>query len=232
VIETPYTALPMSALRKVIAVRMSEAKRTIPHFRLVIDVAMDALLALRERLNAAHAQEKSSINDCLIKACAASLMEHPMLNSQLVDEEIRQFHHADISVIVAVEGGVASPIVRAADTKSVREIALEVRALAARASQGQLRMNEIIGGSFSISNLGAHGIDQFDAIINPPQCAILAVGCVRPRVIVTEHGATAVAKLLRATLCVDHRVIDGATAARFLATLRRTIEQPQTWLAN
>jgi pyruvate dehydrogenase E2 component (dihydrolipoamide acetyltransferase) len=232
VIESPYTALPMSALRKVIALRMSEAKRTIPHFRLVIDVAMDALLAHRERWNGAHAQEKCSINDYLIKACAASLMEHPVLNSQLVGEEIHQFHHADISVIVAVEGGVASPIVRAANEKSVPEIAREMRELAARAAKGQLRMSEISGGSFSISNLGAHGIDQFDAIINPPQCAILAVGCVRPRIVVKEDQTMGIARLLRATLCVDHRVIDGATAAQFLATLRRTIEQPQMWLTS
>src|ERR1044072_10003476 len=121
---------------------MSEAKRTIPHFRVAIDIRMDPLLAHREQLMAAHPGEKISINDCLIKACASSLMEHVVINAQLVGEEVRQFRNADISVIVAVEGGVASPIIRGANGKSVREIAAEMRTLAARASKGQLRMSE------------------------------------------------------------------------------------------
>jgi pyruvate dehydrogenase E2 component (dihydrolipoamide acetyltransferase) len=220
-----HTTLPLSPLRKVIAARMSEAMRTIPHFRLVAEIEMDALLATRARANAAG--EKVSVNDCLIKACAIALLMHPDVNCQFVDNVVHRYRDADISVIVAVEGGLAMPIIHRANAKSVLEIAAEVKALSARAAARQLKMREIVGGSFSISNLGSHGIDQFDAIINAPQCAILAVGRARPRVVVSAEGQPRIATLLTATLSVDHRVIDGVVGASFLATLRRTIEQPQ-----
>jgi pyruvate dehydrogenase E2 component (dihydrolipoamide acetyltransferase) len=226
-----YTVVPFSPLRKVIAARMVEAKRTIPHFRLVSDIEVDELLALRATLNAERPQAKVSLNDCLVKACASALLEHPALNVQLCDEAIHQYHHADISVIVAVAGGLAAPIIRSADCKSVAEIATEIESLAARAAAGQLRMSEIAGGTFSISNLGAYGVDEFDAIINPPQCAILAVGTAQPRWLVDKAGQPRVAAVMRATLSVDHRAIDGVTAALFMATLRRMLQQPQSLFA-
>jgi pyruvate dehydrogenase E2 component (dihydrolipoamide acetyltransferase) len=222
-----YTVIPFSPLRKVIAARMTEANRTIPHFRLVADIEMDALLAMREQVNAVHPDNKVSVNDCMVKACASALMEHPAVNIQLIGEEVHQYHEADISVVIAVEGGLATPVVRGANHKSVLEIAAEVNVLTARSTARQLKMDEIFGGSFSISNLGGHGVEQFDAIINPPQCAILAVGRAKPRMTVSESGEAHVATVLRATLSLDHRAIDGAIGAVFLTTLRQTLEQPR-----
>jgi len=222
-----YTVVRLSPLRKLIAARMVEAKRTIPHFHLIAEIEMDALLKLRTEVNSDYPERRISINDCVIKACASALMMHPAVNIQFQGEEIHQYHQADISVIVAVEGGLSMPIVRAADRKSVHAIAEEVKALSKRAGAGQLKLNEILGGSFTISNLGAYAVDQFDAIINPPQCAILAVGAIKPRVAVNPDGAVCVAKLLRATLSIDHRAIDGMAGAAFLATLRQALEQPQ-----
>lgn len=226
-----YTAVPLSPLRKAIAARMTEATRTIPHFRVVTEIEIEALLAWRGQINATQPAGNVSINDCLIKACAAALMEHPAVNSQFVSDTIHQYHAADISVVVAVEGGLATPVIRGANRKSVQEIAAEVRALVARAAARQLRMEEITGGSFSISNLGAYGIEQFDAIINPPQCAILAVGRAKRRLVIRDTGESQIATVLRATLSVDHRAIDGAVAAEFLATLRGHLEQPEQMLA-
>lgn len=222
-----YDVVRMTALRKVIAARMTEAKQTIPHFRVVSDFEMDTLLALRERTNSAQPECKVSVNDCLIKACATALIENPALNIQFMGDEIHRYHDAGISVVMAVEGGLATPVIRCANRKNVRQIAAEVKALSARAAAKQLKMEEILGGSFSISNLGAHGVDQFDAIINPPQCAILAVGRAKPQLVVEENGETRVARVLRATLSVDHRAIDGATAAAFMSTLGRMLRQPQ-----
>jgi len=220
-----YTSVPLSPLRKVIAARMAEAARTIPHFRVVVDIEMDALLSWRARINASSA-DKVSINDCLVKACASALMEHPAINAQFVGDAIHQYHSADISIVVAVDGGLATPVIRGADRKSVQEIAVESKALATRAAARQLRMDEITGGSFSISNLGAYGVEQFDAIINPPQCAILAVGSAKRRLVIRDNGESQLATVLCATLSVDHRAIDGAVAAKFLATLRGMVEAP------
>ena len=227
-----YTGVPLSALRRAIATRMSEASRTIPHYRVVIDIEVDALLRLRERINEGRSDLKVSVNDCIVKACAATLMSHPAVNIQLVENEIHQYKQADISVVVALDGGLATPVVRNAELKSVQEIATEVRSLAARAAARQLKMEDILGGSFSVSNLGRYGIDQFDAIINPPQCAILAVGAAKPRPLVSQDGSIRVAKVMRASLSLDHRAIDGATAAEFLATLRQTLEQPEALFAS
>lgn len=227
----PYDVVRLTPLRKVIAARMVEAKQTIPHFRLVSDFEMDALLALREQTNAAQSECKVSVNDCLIKACATALIEHPAINIQLLGDEILRYHDADISVVMAVEGGLATPVIRGANRKDVRQIAAAAKELSARAAARQLKMEEILGGSFSISNLGGYGVDQFDAIINPSQCAILAVGRAKPRLLVSEDGETRVARVLRATLSVDHRAIDGATAATFMSTLERILRQPQSLFA-
>jgi len=227
--DPTFTVVPLSPLRKIIAARMTEAKQTIPHFRLVVDVELDALLGMRERYNAAHPDDKISVNDCVIKACAAALMQHPGVNAQLMGDELHQYHQADISVVIAVKGGLSTPVVRGANLKNVADIAREVKVLAKRAAAGQLKMAEILGGSFSISNLGAYGVDQFDAIINPPQCAILAVGRAKPRVVASADGTPRVATVLCVTLSVDHRAVDGVAGAEFLRTLRQLLEQSQ-WL--
>lgn len=214
-----YQTLALSPLRRIIAGRMVEAKQTIPHYRLSIDIEMDDLLVLRQQMNSETPESKVSVNDFVIKACAMALLAKPEVNIQFVDNEIRQFSQADISVVIAVEGGLSTPLIRNADAKSVREIAAEVKSLSARAAAGKLKMNEILGGSFSISNLGMYGIEQFDAIINPPQGAILAVGTAKLQP-VAKNGEMALATVMRVSLSLDHRVIDGSTGAEFLSILR------------
>jgi pyruvate dehydrogenase E2 component (dihydrolipoamide acetyltransferase) len=222
-----YTVVPLTPLRKVIAARMTEAMRTIPHYRAGIDIEIDALIKLRGELNVQNPAGHLSLNDLFIKTCAAALMDTPAVNIQWVDNEIHQYRSADISIVTAVKGGLATPIVRNADTKSVWEISSEVKALSARAAKGALRMGEILGGSFSISNLGMFGVDEFDAIINPPQCAILGVGAARSRIVVSEGKEFRSATVVRVTLSADHRAIDGAVSAAFLSALRKRIEQPE-----
>jgi pyruvate dehydrogenase E2 component (dihydrolipoamide acetyltransferase) len=172
-----------------------------------------------------------TLNDLLIKACACALMEQPAVNIQWVEGEIRQFSRADIAVVTAVQGGLATPIIRSAEAKTVQEICRDMKALSARATKNALRRDEVFGGTFSLSNLGMYGVDEFDAIINPPQCAILAVGSVKRRWVVSQDDRPRIASVLRATLSVDHRALDGVVAARFLATLRRCIEHPQVLVA-
>lgn len=218
----------LSPIRKIIAARMTEAKRSIPHFRLISDIEIDALLALRAEANAARGTDKLSVNDFLIKASALALIENPRVNVQWAETAIDEFSTADISVVVSIDGGLATPIVRRAEDKSVTEISQEMRVLAERAARGALKMDEVVGGTFSISNLGKFGVEQFDAIINPPQCAILAVGAARKRQVIDSEGSVRIAAVMRTTLSVDHRAIDGAVAARFLSSLRSHIEAPQT----
>jgi pyruvate dehydrogenase E2 component (dihydrolipoamide acetyltransferase) len=227
-----YSVTPLSPLRKIIAARMVEAKRAIPHFRVGMDVEMDALLQLRRDLRRG-CEPEVSLNDLITKACAAALMAVPEVNIQFADNEIRRYRTADICIVTALEGGgLSTPIIRSAQSKSVREIASEVKSLTARAARNALRMDEIFGGSFSISNLGMYGVDEFDAIINPPQCAILAIARAQPRLIVSAEGVTRVATVLRATLSVDHRALDGAIAARFLAAFRDQVQQPDSLIAE
>lgn len=223
----PYAVIALSPLRKVIAARMVEAKRTIPHFRLAADIELDALLDLRRELREQNTDAALSLNDLLIKACASALIDTPAVNIQWVDGEIHQYRAADISVVTAIEGGLSTPIIRSAESKTIWEISREVKELAARAAKNALKVDEVLGGSFSVSNLGMYGVDQFDAIINPPQCAILAVGSAKPRCLVSPEREVHIATVLRTTLSVDHRAIDGATAAAFLAALRRRLEQPE-----
>jgi pyruvate dehydrogenase E2 component (dihydrolipoamide acetyltransferase) len=222
-----YTITPLSPLRKIIAVRMAEAKRSIPHFRVAADVELGPLLELRKQLTRETPDARISINDLMIKACATALMDSPAVNIQWAEKEIHQYRTADIAVVVAVKsGGLSTPIIRGAGSKSVGEISREVKVLTERAAKNELRMDEILGGSFSISNLGMYGVDQFDAIINPPQCAILAIGAAKPQVVVSPAHDTRIATLARLTLSVDHRAIDGATAAGFLTSLRKRVELP------
>lgn len=229
--EAEYKTVPLTPLRKIIAARMTEAKQTIPHYRIAMDIEVDALLALRKQFNADNPDTKVSVNDFVIKACANALMENPSINIQLIDNAIHQYDQADISVVIAVEGGLSTPVIRNANDKSVQAIASEVKDLAAKAQQGGLKMDEIMGGTFSLSNLGMYGVDQFDAIINPPQCAILAVGAATPRPII-KTGKVTVATMMRVNLSLDHRAIDGATGAQFLSIFREQLQHPEGLLAS
>lgn len=222
----PYIAVPLSGMRKAIAARMTEAATSIPQFRLTADVEMDALMKLRTEL-ARDVADRLSLNDLLVKACASALMEVPTVNIQWADNEIHQYRSADISIVVAVEGGLATPIVRQANKKSIWQIAQAIRALTARAVSRQLTMAEVVGGSFSISNLGMFGVDQFDAIVNPPQCAVLALGRAKPCMAVSTDYTPRVSTILRATLSADHRAIDGLSGAKFLAAFREYVENPR-----
>jgi len=213
----------LTSMRATIAKRLLESKQGIPHYRLHVDVDFNALLAHRSSLNSPGATV--SINDLLVRATALSLMRHTALNSQLVGDEVLRYRQADICVAVATDSGLIAPIVRGAEIKTAVQIGAELKELAARARNGSLSREQITGGTFTISNLGMFGVDRFDAIINPPQVAILAVGAVSDRV-VARHGAPAVTKVATLTLSADHRVVDGATAAGFLATLKSLIESP------
>ena len=211
----------MTSMRATIARRLLESKQGIPHYRLAADVDLTALLARRAALRAAGTEV--SVNDLLVRACALTLVKHPAVNAQLQGDEVHKFPHADIAVAVATDGGLVTPIVRSADTKSAAQIGVETGDLAARARSGKLTREEITGGTFTLSNLGMFGIDRFDAIINPPQVAILAVGAGADRVI-ARGGSVVVAKVATLTLSCDHRVVDGAIGAQFLQALRQTIE--------
>ena len=216
----------MSATRAVIARRLLESSQNIPHFRLACDVDAGRLI-LKKGEVADHTSTRITVNDMLIRACSIALLKHPLINAQLQGDEIVQFDHADIAVAVATENGLITPIVRQADTLNVAQIARATADLSERALRGALTREEISGGSFTVSNLGMHGIARFDAIINPPQVAILAIGAAEERVVV-RNGSPAVARMMTLTLSVDHRVIDGAVGAAFLATLRQLIETPDS----
>lgn len=213
----------MTSMRLTIARRLTESKQTIPHYRLSADIDARALVARRAALAAAGT--RVSVNDLLLHACAVTLAAHPRVNAQFVGDEVLSFPHADIAVAVATEAGLVTPIVRLADTKDPVAIAAEVAELATRARNGRLTRDEITGGTFTLSNLGMFGVDRFDAIINPPQVAILAVGALRERV-VARDGAAIVTPVMTVELSCDHRVVDGAAGGRFLDSLRRAIESP------
>jgi pyruvate dehydrogenase E2 component (dihydrolipoamide acetyltransferase) len=223
---TLQTRLRMTATRSTIARRLLDSYQHIPHFRLSCDVDAGRLILKKGEVSD-HTSTRITVNDMLIRACSIALLKHPLINSQLQGDEIVQFAHADIAVAVATENGLIAPIVRQADTLNVAQIARATADLTERALRGTLTREEISGGSFTISNLGMLGVARFDAIINPPQVAILAVGAAEERVVVRD-GAPAVARMMTLTLSVDHRVIDGATGAAFLASLRQLIEHPDT----
>ena len=217
----PVTIIPMSKMRKAIARRLTESKSTIPHFYVRRRVRADRLLALR-----ATANPKPSINDYLIRACGLALGQVPALNIQVHGDEIHRFGSADIGVAVATDGGLITPIVTGAGHRSAAEIGSVMADLAARGRAGKLKQDEIEGGSFGLSNLGMFGVEQFDAIINPPQGAILAVGNARPEPI-DDAGAIRIVPVLHLSLSCNHRAIDGADAGRFMAALAELIEHPE-----
>jgi pyruvate dehydrogenase E2 component (dihydrolipoamide acetyltransferase) len=221
--SNPQTRTRMSATRATIARRLTDSKATIPHYRVEIEVDVGNLQAHRRQL-LAQSDVKVSLNDMLVHCTAQALRQHPQLNAHLHGDEIVQFARADIGIAVATAAGLITPVVRDAAAKSPVEIARSIAELSERARRGTLRREEISDGTFSISNLGMFGLIRFDAIINPPQVAILAVGAAQDRV-VARDGAPAIAQMLALTLSADHRVVDGAVAAAFLATLRETIER-------
>jgi pyruvate dehydrogenase E2 component (dihydrolipoamide acetyltransferase) len=217
-------------MRQTIAKRLQDSKREAPHFRACIEVEIDRLLALRKQLNNARNDANISVNDCLIKATAMALAAVPAVNIQFDGSQITPMPHADIAVAVALEDGLITPIVSRAETKGLVEISNEMRDLATRAKIGKLKLQEFQGGSFSISNLGMFGVSQFDAIINPPQAAILAVGVGERQLRPDGDNEVRHATVMTLTLSSDHRVIDGAIAAKFLQQLKSFIDQPATML--
>jgi pyruvate dehydrogenase E2 component (dihydrolipoamide acetyltransferase) len=222
--------LPMSAIRKTIARRLTESKQTIPHFYLRAEVTVDALLELRPTANLIMGI-KASVNDFLVRAVALALVEVPDVNIQVHGDAIHRFPDADVAVAVATERGLVTPIVRAANQLRVGEISETIRTLVAKAQAGKLAMSEIDGGTFTVSNLGMFGVDQFDAIINPPQGAILAVGAARKVWTEGPDGAGRFERRIGLSLSCDHRAIDGATGARFLQALKGLIEKPERLFA-
>lgn len=213
-------------MRKVIARRLTEAKQTVPHFYLTIDCEVDALLKVRAELNGRSDAYKLSVNDFVVRGVALALRKVPAANAAWGEEAIRRYTDIDVSVAVATPNGLITPVVHHADRKGLAEISNEMKALAAKARDGKLKPEEYQGGGFTISNLGMYGVEQFTAIINPPESAILAIGAVRDEVRAVG-GAPAVRAVTTVTLAADHRVVDGAPAARFLARFKSLLENPE-----
>jgi pyruvate dehydrogenase E2 component (dihydrolipoamide acetyltransferase) len=230
--DAPYEAIKLSNIRKVTARRLTESKQTVPHYYLTMDCNLDKMLKLRSELNASLEARgvKLSVNDMLVKALALALIEVPDANVQFAGDELYKFSRADISVAVALEGGLITPIVRDAAEKRLSTIAAEMKDLAERARSGKLKPEEFQGGTASISNLGMYGIKQFDAVINPPQGLILAVGAGEKRPYVVD-GALSIATVMSASGSFDHRAIDGAPGAEFMAAFKRLVENPMGMLA-
>jgi pyruvate dehydrogenase E2 component (dihydrolipoamide acetyltransferase) len=225
-VPNPPQVVPFDRIRKVVARRLTEAKQQIPHFYLRISARADELVALRKTANLVLGT-KASINDYLVKAVAMALVRHPDVNVQVHGEELHRFPHADVAIAVASPKGLVTPVVRQADRMRIDQIAAESRRLIDKAMAGKLSMDDMEGGSFSVSNLGMMGVEQFDAIINPPQAAILAVGAMMRQPVETADGDLAFENRIALTLSVDHRAIDGAGGAAFLQTLKGLIEAPE-----
>jgi pyruvate dehydrogenase E2 component (dihydrolipoamide acetyltransferase) len=230
--DIPHEAVKLSNMRKTIARRLTEAKQTIPHIYLTVDIQLDALLKLRSELNAGLESRgiKLSVNDLLIKALAAALIEVPECNVSFAGDQLIKYSRADVSVAVSIPGGLITPIIVNADGKTVSAIATEMKDLAARAKDGKLQPHEYQGGTASISNMGMYGITQFDAVINPPQGMIMAIGAgeKRPYVI---NDSLQIATVMSATGSFDHRAIDGADGARLMKDFKRLVENPLGMLA-
>jgi len=228
-----YEEIPLNGMRKIIAARLTEAKQSIPHFYLRRDIKLDALLAFRAELNAQLAARgvKLSVNDFIIKACALALQTVPDANSVWAGDRMLRLKPSDVAVAVAIDGGLFTPVLKDAEMKSLSALSAEMKDLAARARDRKLAPHEYQGGSFAISNLGMMGIDNFDAVINPPHGAILAVGAGVKKPVVGENGELAVATEMSVTLSVDHRVIDGALGAQLLQAIKDNLENPIAMLA-
>jgi pyruvate dehydrogenase E2 component (dihydrolipoamide acetyltransferase) len=220
-----YRDVAASEMRRTIAKRLVTSLGPIPHFFLTTEIEMDRAAEMRASINALDPELKISVNDIIIKVAAAALRQHPQVNASFQDKMVRYYEHADIGVAVAIEDGLITPIVRSADQKSLGQIASEVRDLAGRARNRKLRPEEFMGATFSISNLGMFGIDEFTAVINPPEGAILAVGAMAPKPVVRDNEIV-IRQMMRVTMSCDHRVIDGATGAKFLQTFKKILENP------
>jgi pyruvate dehydrogenase E2 component (dihydrolipoamide acetyltransferase) len=225
----PCTERPLTAMRRVIARRLTESKQTVPHFYLTVDCEIDELLKFRAELNGKSDAYRISVNDFVIRATALALQQVPAANASWSDEAILLWDTVDIAVAVALEDGLITPIVKNADRKGLAAIANETKDLAARARAGKLKLEEFQGGTFSISNLGMFGVRDFAAVINPPHGGILAVGAGEQRPVV-KNGALAIATVMSCTLSCDHRAVDGAVGAQFLAAFKKLVEDPLTML--
>ena len=221
----PYREENVSTMRATIARRLSASLGPIPHIFLTTEVEMDRTAEMRRQLNELDPENKVSINDFVIKVAAAALMQHPAVNSSFQEKTVRFYERADVGVAVALENGLITPVVRAANTKSVGQISREVKELAERARNRKLAPEEYTGATFSVSNLGMFGISEFTALINPPEACILAVGAMTPTPVVRD-GQVTVKQMMKVTLSCDHRVVDGATGAKFLQTLKKILENP------
>jgi pyruvate dehydrogenase E2 component (dihydrolipoamide acetyltransferase) len=229
-ITAPHSLVPHTGMRRVIAKRLTESKQNVPHFYLTMDIELDALLKLRGELNARSAKDgagafKLSVNDMVIKAAAIALRRVPKVNASFTEEGVAFYKDVDVAVAVAIPDGLITPIIRRADQKGLATISNEMKDLGLRARAGKLKPEEFQGGGFSVSNLGMFGVKDFQAIINPPQAAILAVGAGEPRPVVKD-GALAIATVMSATLSVDHRVVDGALGAEWLQAFKAIIQEP------
>ena len=231
--DREYTEIPLNGMRKTIAARLTEAKQTVPHFYLRRDINLDALLSFRGELNKQLAARdvKLSINDFIIKACALALQSVPDANAVWAGDRVFNLKPSDVAVAVAIEGGLFTPVLKDAEVKSISTLSAEMKDLATRAKDRKLAPHEYQGGSFAISNLGMFGIDNFDAVINPPHGAILAVGAGKKKAIVGPDGDLIVATVMSVTLSVDHRVIDGALGALLLNAIVDNLENPMGMLA-
>jgi len=231
--DRDYEEIALDGMRKIIASRLTEAKQTIPHFYLRRDIQLDALLQFRSTLNKQLEARgvKLSVNDFIIKACALALQQVPAANSVWAGNKILQLKPSDVAVAVAIEGGLFTPVLKDAENKTLSALSAEMKDLATRARERKLAPHEYQGGSFAISNLGMMGIDNFDAVINPPHGAILAVGAGTKKPIVDKDGEIAVATVMSVTLSVDHRVIDGALGAELLQAIKENLENPIAMLA-
>ena len=225
-----FTEIPHSSMRRAIARRLTESKSTVPHFYVKADCVVDRLLDARAQLNEGLGV-KTSVNDWVVKAVGHALMSVPGSNVIWTDTAMRQFDQADISVAVATEGGLYTPVVRGVDQLSIPQISSEIRALAEKARGGTIKQEEIEGGSFAVTNLGMFGTEEFSAILNPPQSGILAVGAAREKAIVVE-GELQIAQVMTVTLSADHRAVDGALAAEWMAAFKKAIENPVSLLIS
>ncbi|MGE5367750.1 MAG: dihydrolipoamide acetyltransferase family protein [Betaproteobacteria bacterium] len=232
-----YQEVPLDGMRRTIAARLTQAAQTIPHFYLTVDADIGRLIALREEANNAAPKDhdgspafKLSVNDFIIRALALGLQQVLAANAVWAGDRILRFAHSDIGVAVALDGGLITPVIRHAETKSLSAISAEMKDLVTRARAKKLKPVEYQGGAAAISNLGMHGVREFSAIINPPHATILAVGAARRQAIETDDGGVAFASMLSLTLSCDHRVVDGALGAELLATIKRLIESPVTML--
>ncbi len=228
-----FEEIKLDGMRKTIAARLTEAKQTVPHFYLRRDIHLDALMAFRNQLNKQLEPRgiKLSVNDFIIKACALALQQVPTANAVWAGDRVLQLQPSDVAVAVAIEGGLFTPVLQDAEMKSLSALSAEMKDLATRARDRKLAPHEYQGGSFAISNLGMFGIDNFDAVINPPHGAILAVGAGAKKPIVGADGEMAIATVMSVTLSVDHRVIDGALGAELLGAIKDNLEAPMTMLA-